>query len=57
MAVTAAGKTAYRTRLRGRIPSVRSRRSRENRAVSGFSGSSYTDTLCIQDNVLLDIFP
>jgi len=33
---------------------VRSRRSRENHAVSGFSSFSYTDTLCIQDNVLLE---
>lgn len=54
MAVTAAGKTAYQTRFRSRIPSAWNRRRLENRAVSGFSRPSYTDTRCIKDNVLLD---
>ena len=54
MAVMAAGRTVYQSRFRRRIPSARNRRMPENRASSGFSYSSYTDTLCIKDNVLLD---
>lgn len=54
MAVMIAGKTAYKTKFRSRIPSDRNRRRLENCAISGFSRSPYTDTLCIKDNVLLE---